>query len=362
MRAGYLTVTFVWMLVSCGKVSTAPEDVAGSKTVDGSTTVDDPEAHAGPSCKGLEPTCGASQNHSCCSSPLVPGGTFSRSYDGVYYKNPKDVATVSDFRLDMYEITVGRFRNFVAGYPENLPASGAGKNPNNPSDPGWDSSWNAQMPKTQAELLERFKECGAAASGTQSWTDTPDAYENVAMNCISWSEAFAFCIWDGGRLPTEAEWNYAAAGGSEQRVYPWSIPATSKDIGTEYAVYKQGMTTRSVGSKSPKGDGKWGHADLVGNAAEYVLDCQGRYFTPCDNCANLTCSEFETDRVNRGGSFQSGMGPPYNAAPNYRENYAPADWRSSGLGARCARVGSRQKSRFVAQRHITTRKNIDGHT
>ena len=45
------------------------------------------------------------------------------------------------------------------------------------------------------------------------------------MNCVNWFEAYAFCIWDGGFLPSDTEWEYAAAGGSLQREYPWGSTA-----------------------------------------------------------------------------------------------------------------------------------------
>ena len=61
----------------------------------------------------LAATCGPSGTDDCCNSLLVPGGTFDRSYDGVDFKDPNYPATVDDFYLDKYGITVSRFRVFV---------------------------------------------------------------------------------------------------------------------------------------------------------------------------------------------------------------------------------------------------------
>ena len=86
----------------------------------------------------------------------------------------------------------------------------------------------------------------------QAFIDSPDGYPNREINwfeglaasdedkrvehqrfkfpnhpreTVNWYEAIAFCAWDGGFLPTETEWHYAASGGSAQRAYPWSSPA-----------------------------------------------------------------------------------------------------------------------------------------
>src|SRR5262249_16780847 len=82
---------------------------------------------------------------------------------------------------------------------------------------GWDSAWNAYLLKTETEWDSAF----LCSMDYTTWISLADASEMHPINCVNWYRAYAFCIWDGGFLPSEAEWNYAAAGGSEQRRYPW---------------------------------------------------------------------------------------------------------------------------------------------
>jgi formylglycine-generating enzyme required for sulfatase activity len=301
-----------------------------------------------PSCvagsTGAGNDCGPVSDQYCCGSPPAIGGTFHRSFDGVTLNDTGYPATVSPFRLDTYEVTVGRYRAFVnagMGTQASAPPAGAGAHPLIAGS-GWDPAWNIELPADTTALRSAIA-CNATY---QVWTDTPGANERRAMNCINWYDAFAFCAWDGKRLATEAEWGYAAAGGDEQRVYPWSAPPSSTTVSVANASYNGGdpdtcmgdgvpgcssSDLLAVGSK-PAGNGKWGHADLGGNAWEWVLDAYADPYAPgaCVDCANLGAS---TQRVVRGGGYFSGT--PYMRA-GYREGYMPSA-RDGGFGVRCAR-------------------------
>jgi formylglycine-generating enzyme len=211
------------------------------------------------------------------------------------------------------------------GTQASPPAAGAGAGI---TGSGWDSAWNTNLP-ANTDALKAAMKCD---STYQTWTDTAaGGNESRPQNCVNWYEAFAFCAWDGGRLATEAEWNYAAAGGSEQREYPWGsgIDYTK----ASYLCMGDGNTTCAltdfivVGSK-PAGNGKWGHADLAGNVWEWTLDRYADpYSMPCNNCANLTSPY---DRVKRGGGFAN------------RAEYLTSSVRSVNFqyetGSRCART------------------------
>ena len=296
-----------------------------------------------PSCDGGgtgRADCGPSGSESCCFSPLVTGGTVQL--------DRADSATVSDYRLDKYEITVGRFRRFVdavvAGW---RPSAGSGKhthlnggsglsNGSGGYEPGWDVAWNTNLPTAKATW---DGSAGLACSaGYQTWTTAAGANEKRPINCVDWYQTEAFCIWDGGFLPSEAEWQYAAAGGSEGRQYPWSVPASSTTIDCSYANYYtttfcNASHTTNVGFESPKGDGKWGQSDLAGNVVEWTLDWASITYTSAasTNYANVAASLYRTIR---GGSF--GHDASFLLA-SFRGADTPAS-RSDVQGARCART------------------------
>jgi len=250
------------------------------------------------------------QGVSCCQNILVPGGTFlmgrsengADAYaDGESRELPEHDAMVDSFYLDTFEVTVGRFRRFVEQYDGTPPAEGAGAVPSTPES-GWVSpGFDAYMPDSQAALRQKLALCLH-----NTWTDDPGNNEESAINCVAWDVAYAFCIWDGGRLPTEAEWEYAAAAGDENRLYPWGdAPPDSS-----HANYGDGTAWPfvPVGSR-PAGDGKWGHHDLAGGVSEHVrdefdFDWYSGPGNPCANCVNLQDDPEHFGTPVRGGSWK----------------------------------------------------------
>ena len=246
----------------------------------------------------------------------MTGGTFHRTYDGPGAdggvvlaadggpKSEADPATVSNFRLDKYEVTVGRFRQFVSapGTPGWTPPAGAGKHThlnggkglaNSGSagtfETGWVTANDTYVAPTDANL--------ACDSEGETWTSTAGSQESLPINCVDMYEAYAFCIWDGGFLPSEAEWAYAAAGGSQQLEYPWgsTAPGTTNQYAIYGCYYPSGSGTCTgapniapVGTPTQGEGACGGQLNMADNVLEWTLDWFTTYVDPCVDCAYLS--------------------------------------------------------------------------
>jgi formylglycine-generating enzyme len=331
---------------------------------------------APPSCAVTGPgtsMCGAAHD-SCCTTLLVSGGIYNRTYavsdggassavdgavdgasDGASEASfpalrGSDPATVASFDLDKYDVTVGRFRQFVKAMSKAdagigwLPADGDGKHFHLASgqglvnvgadagashEHGWVGTDNNNIAPTDANLTS----CGP----TSTWTPTAAGHEDLPINCVNWWEAYAFCIWDGAFLPSEAEWEYAAAGGALELAYPWG--ATDPGTMNRYAIYDchypdGSQACSSAANIAPVGTatlgaGRYGQLDLAGDQSQWNLDFYAPY-VPCSNCANLSGG---SSRILRGGGFGD---PAKNLNPTYRDANGPA-LRNDFIGIRCAR-------------------------
>jgi sulfatase modifying factor 1 len=273
----------------------------------------------------------------CSDGIAVPGGTFvagSGPDAGEANERPSHMATIAPFVLDKYEVTVGRFRKFLAQYTGAPPGAGMGAHPLVQGS-GWATYWSPALPVSAEDFSFAISECGG------TWTPDAGASEARPIGCVTWYEAFAFCVWDNKRLPTEAEWEYAAAGGDEERTYPWGNEAPSVDFAV-YACLFDGQPSCAsadlpvVGSVAA-GAGRWGHLDLAGSVWEWVMDVYAPYTgDPCDNCATVTALDTTVDgtpRGYRGGDYQFDQASSLRAASRY--GFDPA-YPQQTIGFRCA--------------------------
>jgi formylglycine-generating enzyme required for sulfatase activity len=221
----------------------------------------------------------------------IPGGTFEMG-SGKGDEDPKHRVTVKGFQMAKTETTVAQYKACVS--------AGACTTPNTGSTCNW---------------------------GTSGREDHP-------VNCIDWSQAGTFCTWAGGRLPSEAEWEYAARSGGKAQEYPWGNTTATCDL----AVFSSGGSgcgqnrTWPICSK-PSGNTTQGLCDMAGNVWEWVEDWYHSSYTGAPTDGRAWVSPTGGTRVLRGGSF-------VNVASNLRSsfrNYVTPDSRRANDGGRCLR-------------------------
>jgi formylglycine-generating enzyme required for sulfatase activity len=271
-----------------------------------------------------------------CGLVEVAGGSFTMG-EGVApaLTAPTHPVTLGGFAIDAYEVSVGRFRRYwELGHP--APTTGVAY-PGNVT-----LSWSGTVfpPGTDADC---------------TWSASAGSREEHPVNCVDWYTAQAFCVWDGGRLPTEAEWEYAARGRQVgmlpvPRAFPWGD--TPPSAGCDRAHWnttsprctgmcpgEDGVGTRRV-TRLAASEGIFNQA---GNVSEWAADSwtHGYYETTCwgpmARVDPLCILDPPSLRIVRGGGWQTcyTSGAPYLRAAS-RGGLAPTV-SDANVGFRCAR-------------------------
>lgn len=159
------------------------------------------------------------------------------------------------------------------------------------------------------------------------------AYANHPIVNITWHQADTYCHASGGRLPTEAEWERAARGKHDRRVWPWgnTLACSNANVHVDQQGNSCGnILLKSVGSY-PTGASLEGVMDMSGNAWEWVQDWSYREYTE-GAVTNPLGPESGTYRILRGGSFYIDDV----SARVSRRNYGYQDYWDISVGFRCA--------------------------
>ena len=246
----------------------------------------------------------------------VKGGTFTmgatseQGSDAKSDEKPTHSVTLSDYYIGKFEVTVAQFREFI-------------NETNYRTDADKDGStyiWNGSSWEKRNGVNWK---CDASGKMRGSWED------NYPVIHVSWNDAKAYCEWlsrktgQSFRLPTEAEWEYAARGGNKSRGYKYSGSNSIDDVA--WYTSNSGSKTHQVGTKSPN---ELGVYDMSGNVWEWCQDWYGDYSSGSQY--NPTGPSSGSYRVDRGGSWRSSA---EGCRVSNRDYYTP-DNRDYNLGFR----------------------------
>lgn len=269
----------------------------------------------------------------------IPGGTFRMGADNDQAsadEYPKHAVTVSGFWMDRTEVTNAQFAAFVraTGYvttAERKPDWNELKKQLPPGTPRPDASLLVAAslvfsPPDHAVDLNDYSQWWEWKAGA-NWRhphgpgSSIAGKDNYPVVHVSWYDATAYCRWAHKRLPTEAEWEFAARGGLKDKVYPWGNerPGVGGAKGNfweghfpdENKMIDKSYYSAAVGSFAPNG---YGLVDMAGNVWEWCADYYtDSYYTklagkvvvnPRGPATSYDPNEpYAKKRVIRGGSF-----------------------------------------------------------
>ena len=260
---------------------------------------------------------------------LIPAGSFQMgSNEGYDYNKPVHKVTITKpFYMGKYEVTQAEYEVYCS-YGSSSPSSSYGDGDNYPA---YYVSWyDALVYCNKRSRAEGLTPCYSISDSTdpEDWGDVPTS-SNGTWNAVE-------CNWNanGYRLPTEAEWEYAArAGDNTVDSLTYSGTSNVDELG-DYAWYDDNSdsTTHEVGTKLPNAFGLY---DMSGNVFEWCWNWRtsDEYDENTEGGSDPTGASAGSNRVCRGGCWYDDSD---DCAVSYRFIYYPYD-RYDGLGFRVVR-------------------------
>lgn len=282
----------------------------------------------------------------------LPGGTFVMGQDAIYpEEGPERETTVSGFWIDPHEVTNRQFAQFVesAGYitiaekPVDPTVFGvpAEEVPPYMLEPG--SAVFTPPERITTDYRDWWTYVPGANWKKPYGPDGPDARPAEPVVHLAWEDMQAYAAWKGGRLPTEAEWEYAASGGSAEKPVGQPAPNAANSWQGSFPLANEATDgfkgIAPVGCFVPNGFGLY---DMVGNVWEMTADLFRPGHDPADrnnpagpgeNAAYDPMNPVGPSRVVKGGSFL--------CAPNYCQRYRPEARQGRDPGMGTSNVGFR---------------------